>query len=146
MGKMILEPAFYLRAQAMNASWEGPILFTKSLEQLSFELAWTDAASPVGTVALWVTNDPRAREDHLRGLTMATGQAQWKLVKLPAGSVDVDGASATWAADDTSIAITGVGAGRATINVTDLYGFAKLAYTSGSGGVGDTMNATREGN
>lgn len=141
-----LEPAFYLRGQAMNASWEGPILTTSALQQLSFQLAWTDAASPVGTVALWVTNDPRARDDQIRGLTMATGQAQWKQVKLPAGSVDVDGASATWAADDTSVAITGVGAGRATINVVDVYGYAKLAYTSTSGGAGDTVNITRESN
>ena len=145
MGK-ILWPGFYLSGQAMDATWEGSAIHAAGLKNLSFLLAWTDAASPVGTVQVWATNDPRAADDDARGHTMAQGQAQWKQLKLPAGSVDVDGASATWAADDSAIAITGVGAGRATINLVDLYAFIKLRYVAGSGGTGDTINVSREGN
>jgi hypothetical protein len=146
MGLIILEPGFYLRSQALSAAWEGPILYTRGLTNLSFTFAWTDAASPIGTVRVWCTNDPRARNDMQRGLAMSAGEAQWINVKLPAGSVDVDGATATFTADDRNFALTGVGAGKATINLVDIYAFTKLDYTYGSGGVGDTMNVAREGN
>lgn len=146
MGKKILWPGFYVSGQAMDASWEGPILHTQGLEQLSFIAAWTGAASPTGELQLWGSNDPRAEADAARGHAMAAGQAQWKQLKLPEGSVDADGTTATFTGGDDGVAITGVGAGRAAINVVDIYAFMKLVYASGGGGVGDTINVTREGN
>jgi len=142
----ILEAAFYVKDQAMSADWEGPILTTRGLSNLSFTGSWTDAASPVGPLQLWVTNDPRAAQDQLRGLTMATGAAVWKQLDLPAGSVDVDGTTATWTAGDDHIQITGVGAGKFAMNVVDLYAYAKLYFDNTSGGTGDTMSIAREGN
>lgn len=142
----IIQPGFYLKGQAMSAAWEGKILSLRGLTQVSFLLAWTDANSPVGNIQVWGTNDPRAANDRDRGLTMATGEAQWIQYKLPTDSVDVDGTSATWTAGDRNIAITGVGAGKASINLVDLPAFMKLVFTYSGGGTNDTINVTREAN
>lgn len=142
MGK--LEAAKYITAGVMNATIDGPILDCQGIEQLSFTGETTDVASPVGSIQVWGTNDPRARDDQLRGLSQSAGAAVWHQCDLPTGSAKKTGAGLTIGAD--AIALDGSSAGTFTINLVDPLAFMRLRYvhTSG-GGTSDFLNVRREG-
>jgi hypothetical protein len=133
----ILHPQRYLTDQSLEASFVGPTIDTRMLDNLSFTLEWGAVAGTDGDIYLETTDDPRAETDQIRGTSTAT----W--IKRTLSSFD--GSNVAAAGDDKGITID-ANAGNVTINFADLHAFARLGYTRRGGGGAAQMQGYVSGN
>ena len=129
-------PHDHAELQDLSESWVGPPINCRSLERISWTLAWTDVADTDGVFRVEISDDPRVQEDIMRGTDTAT----WVEITYPAGSTD--GTNVTVTGKNATIAET---AGSLRINLPRLAEWKRLKYVATDGGDADQLTATVSG-